>query len=126
MGDQKLGEATEREAVDTGAEALLDRANTALNLANMAIGRDDVHRDRADVLANTVKFIVGVDVANVEASRTVQVEGSGDFDEDGFVGVVGYGADGAETDAEGNGVEETRGRTVILYFNHTTLRRLLQ
>ena len=94
--------------MNTGAEALLDRLDAALNFANMAISQDNVHCNGADVLANTVKFVVSMDVAHVEASRTIQVEGSVDFNKHGFVCAVRYRADGAETDATGNGVEESK------------------
>ena len=99
VGDHDLRKTTERKAMNTGAEALLDRSDAALNFVNMAVSQDDVHCDGADVLTHTVKFVVGMDVAHVEASRTIQVEGSVDFNKHGFVCAVRYRADGAETDA---------------------------
>ncbi|KAI2491007.1 hypothetical protein MHU86_23575 [Fragilaria crotonensis] len=89
------------------AETLLNRTDGAFDFTDVAVGGDSIHVDGANVVADAVKFVVGVDVADGEAARAVDVDDRLEFCEDGLVGAVGDVGDGPETDAAGNSVEET-------------------
>ncbi len=74
MGDHQFGKSTEREAVHAGTKALLDGSDRTFDLTNMTVGGYNVHCNRADVLTDAREFIVGVNVADSEASGTVEVD----------------------------------------------------
>lgn len=61
----------EREAVHTSAKSLLDGANGALNLAHVTVSRDNVHGDGVNVFTDALKFVISVNVADVETAGLV-------------------------------------------------------
>jgi hypothetical protein len=91
----------------TGAEALFNRAYGALDLANMAVRRDDVQFGWSKVNTDAFEFIVSVKVTDAQTAGSVQSEDGSEFREDGLVGAVCNRCHGAKTDAAGNGVEES-------------------
>ena len=79
MLDEQLGQTEEREAVNARPEALLNGPNEPLHLADVAIGRDNVHFYRPNGVANALELAVGVHVSNVKASRLIQFDGRLEF-----------------------------------------------
>ena len=70
--NKKLGDAFEREAVDGDTEALFDSLDGALNLTEVAVGRDDIHVNGPNVFANALEFVVTMDDEDKETACTVE------------------------------------------------------
>ena len=64
----------ERQTMDEGPEALLGGAHGAFNFADMTIGRNDVDGNRQESVVNTGKFIVSVNVTDLESAERGKVE----------------------------------------------------
>ena len=90
-----------------GAEPLLDCADRTFNFSDMAVSCDNVHFDWAKILTDAFELIVRVDVADVGAAGTLKGNGGPYFLQDGLVGTVGNWGDCVETDATGDGMEES-------------------
>jgi hypothetical protein len=93
--------------VDIGAETLFDGANGTFDLSNMTIGSDDVNVDGGQGLSKVAKFMIPMNVNNLETTCSVEFDHSGKFGENGFDGTVSDGNGGAEADVAGDSVEET-------------------
>ena len=82
--------------MDACAETFFDGADGAFNLANVTVGGDNVDVDGAYVVANAVKLVVNVKVADLESAACIELDDGGDFLEDCGVFSVWDGAHGAE------------------------------
>jgi hypothetical protein len=72
--DHELGEAFVGEAVHAGTEPILNGADGALDLADVAVRRHDVHDNRTEVGTEALELMVRVDVANSKSTRVVEAE----------------------------------------------------
>ncbi len=99
-------EPPKRKAVGAGAGALLDGMNGALNLANVAVRRDNVDNDGQEGRTDARKLMVTVHVGDGQAAGLVQGDDTAEHAHDGGFGAVADGVCGAKTDAARDGVEE--------------------
>ena len=105
--NEKLGEVTIRETVCAGPNALLNRTNGTFDFANVPVVWDDVETDGADVVANTLKFFVGMYVTHdAEAAKLVGPDHILGMFEHRVVRAVRHRDGGAVADAAGDGVQE--------------------
>jgi hypothetical protein len=74
-----------RETMDTRTKALLDRADGALDVADMGVGSRNVQLDGTDLFTDAGKLLVGMDVTDSEATDSVEVDDSFEFAEDGVM-----------------------------------------
>ena len=88
-GDQEqLWKAPERQTVCAGACALLvGCAVCTFDLADMAVGSDNLEMD-GDVISDTLKLMIGVDVTDLETAMHVQLNDLAKLGEDGAMFVV--------------------------------------
>ena len=93
--DEKTRKAAKRKAVDTGPQTFFHRADRSFNLTDVAVGGDDVEGNRKDVVANAIKFIIGVDVTNVETTGGVCLEDGGKVGKNGAFVAIGDWDSGA-------------------------------
>ena len=105
--NQKSGKAAKRKAVNIRAETLFDGANRAFNFTNVAVGSDDVDVDGGESCPEGAKFVVAVDIHDLETTGGVEFDHLAEFCEDGFGGTIRDGNGSAETDVTGDGVKET-------------------
>ena len=103
----KGGEAAKREAVDIRAETLLDGTNGTFDLANMTVGSDDVNVDGGQRLAEVAKFMVTMNINDLETTGGVELDHTAELGENGFDGTVSNRNCSVETDVTGYTVEET-------------------
>ena len=98
VGDEELWNATDREAMNGGAEALLDGANGPFDFADVAVSGHDVHSDRENSRADTIEFHIGMDVTYVETAGTVEVDDGENLLQNGLGRTVRDERGRAETD----------------------------
>ena len=99
MRDHKPWETFERKTVCARAQAFFDGAYGALDLADVAVGGNNVECNRQEGGSRALELVVTVHVANDEASRCVAIDGGSEFLQYGGLRTVGYWVRGAETDA---------------------------
>ena len=92
--------------MNAGAQALLHGANGSFDLAHVTVSGDDVECDGQQLSANTVKFIVGVDVMDAETAGGVRFDNGTKTVENGGLTAVGGKGHGAVPDVAGNGVKK--------------------
>jgi hypothetical protein len=92
--------------VDSGTDSLLEGAYGTLNLTNVTVRGNHMHVDREDVLTDTFKFVVGMNVMNREAASMIQTYDRFGFAEDGGLGLIGDLTDSAETNFSRDGVKK--------------------
>ena len=97
MADHEFGNAFERETMYASTKTLFDGPSGAFNFANVTVSGYDVHSNRMDGVAEALKLVVTVDVADGEAARLVHGDDSLCFAEYDGLGAVGHLSDGAET-----------------------------
>jgi hypothetical protein len=98
VADEKFGEAAVGEAVSASAEGLLDGANGTFDFANVTIRGNDVEMDGGKSKACALKFLVPVDVNNVETADGVKVDGGLKLGDNGFGRAVGDWGNSTEAD----------------------------
>jgi hypothetical protein len=73
----------------------------------VAIGSDDVNVNGGQGLAKVAKFMISMNVNDLETTGSVEFDHPGKFGENCFYGTVSDGHGSAETDVTGDSVEET-------------------
>lgn len=63
--------------MDGRSEAILDGTDRPLNLAYVTVGRDNVKRNREELVTNALEFVIAVHVANDEATGLVDANVGG-------------------------------------------------
>ena len=74
VANHEAGKALERKAVRTCSKTLFNSTNRPLDLANVAVGWDNVKRDGKELDAGTFQLVVAVHIANGEAACCVLAE----------------------------------------------------
>ena len=93
--------------MDTRAKAIFDRLHGAFDLADVAVGGNDVEFSGFDGGADALKFAVGVYVLDAEGPVAVGLDCCQDAFQDSLVAAVGGGDDGAISQITRDGVQET-------------------
>ena len=68
-GNDKFGKTLVGKAVSAGTKALLDCTDRALNLTDVGVGGDHVHRDGSDLVTDAFEFVIALDVMNNKTSQ---------------------------------------------------------
>ena len=71
--------------MNTRSESLLDGTDGPLDFTNVAVGRDDVQHDGKHIVTNTFKLVIGMDVANGEATGAIKGRDGRKFRENRFI-----------------------------------------
>ncbi len=81
------------------------RVRDAVGPWELVEASDGVHCNGQEVGPNTFELVIGVDVANGEASSVVNMYDGLELAQDGLLGSVGNGSHGAKTDVAKYGVQ---------------------
>ena len=87
--NHESGKPLERKAMSAGTQALLDGANGALDLSDVAVSGDFVEVNWLECTAEALKLTVGMNVDDSETAAGVHLDNVGDCGEDGGVFAVG-------------------------------------
>jgi hypothetical protein len=104
--NKEARQTAERETVDAGTQPLFHSANGAFDFAYMTVGGDKVNHDGKKIIANASELMIGMDVANAKATRSIGVDGGPEPGEYGRTLAVGSGKNGPETNITRDGVKK--------------------
>ena len=90
--------------MDACAKTLLDGANGPLNLPDVAVGGDHVKMGRMDGIMEAGKFMVSMDVSDLETTTCVEFDNGQDAPQHGGILAIRDRADGTKLQITGDGV----------------------
>jgi hypothetical protein len=104
--DKQAGKALVGEAVNGGPVALLNGTYGTFDLPHMGIGRDDVEVDGGKMVAEAVKFMIGMNVGDCETVEVIHTDGLINVFYHGGFGTVIDGVDQTMLQLAGDEVQE--------------------